>query len=75
MERGAHARAGLLARLVTLWEPTLEQPIPEGLHPLGRTHTGAGREELKPMGRTRVGEVCGELSPVRGTSRWGRGRV
>ena len=25
MERGAHAGAGLLAGLVTLWEPTLEQ--------------------------------------------------
>jgi len=29
----------------------LEQPVPEGLHSVGRTH---------------IGEVCGELSPVRG---------
>jgi len=75
MERGAHAGAGLLAELVTPWGPTLEQPVPEGLHPMGRTHAGAVCEELQPVGRTHVGEVCGELSPVRGTSRWSRGRV
>jgi len=52
MERGAHAGAGLLAGLVTPWAgPTLEQPVPEGLNPVGRTH---------------IGEVCGGLSPVRG---------
>jgi len=44
----------------------LEEPVPEGLHPMGRTHTGAVCEELQPVGRTHVGEVCGELSPVRG---------
>jgi len=59
----------------------LEQPDPEGLHPvegthagtcheelhpMGRTHFGAVYEELQPIGRTQVGEVCGELSPVRG---------
>jgi len=38
----------------------LEQPVPEGLHPVGTTHIGA---------------ACAELSPVRGTSRWSRGRV
>jgi len=38
MERGAHAGAGLLAGLVTPWGPMLEQPVPEGLHPVGRTH-------------------------------------
>jgi len=47
--------------------PTLEQPIPEGLHPVGRTHAGAVHEELQLVGRTHFGEVCGELSPVRGT--------
>jgi len=52
VEGGAHARAALLAGLVTLWGPTLEQPVPEGLQPMGRTH---------------IGEVCGELSPMRGT--------
>jgi len=55
MERGAHAGAGLLAELVTLWGPMLEQPVPEGLHPVGRTHAGAVREELKPVGRSHVG--------------------
>jgi len=34
----------LLAGLVTLWGPTLEQPVPEGLHLVGGTHTGAGEE-------------------------------
>jgi len=75
MERGTHAGAGLLAGLVTLWGHTLEQPAPEGLHPMGRTHTGAVREELHPVGRTHVGEICGELCPVRGISCWSRGRV
>jgi len=55
--------------------PALEQPVPEGLHSVGRTHTGAAGEELQPMRRTHVEEVCGELSPVRGTSHWSRGRV
>jgi len=41
VERGAHTGAGLLAGLVTLWGPMLEQPVPEGLHPVGRTHAGA----------------------------------
>jgi len=67
MERGAHTGAGLLAGLVTPWGPTLEQPVPEGLHPVGRTHAGAVCEGLHPMGRTHAGEVCGGLSPVRGT--------
>jgi len=67
VERGAHTGAGLLAGFVTPWGPTLEQPVPEGLHPMGRTHAGAVHEELQPKGRTLVGEVCGELSPVRGT--------
>jgi len=52
---------------VTLWGPTLEQPVSEGLHPVGRTHAGAVCEELQSVGRTHIGEVCGELSPMRGT--------
>jgi len=60
MGRGAHAGAGLLTTLVPPWGTPLEQPIPEGLH---------------FMGRTRVGAVCGELCPMGGTPRWGRGRV
>ena len=53
----------------------LEQPVPEGLHPMGRTHAGACREELQPVGRNHVAEVCGELSAMRGTSCWSRERV
>jgi len=68
-------RSRSAGRALTLWGPTLEQPVPEGLHPAGGTHAGAVREELQPVGRTHIGEVCGELSPVRGTSRWSRGRV
>ena len=37
-----------------------EWSVPEGLHPVGRTHTGA---------------ACEGLSPVRGTSHCNRGRV
>jgi len=37
----------------------LEQPVPEGLHPVGRTHIGA---------------ASGELSPVRGTFRLEQGK-
>ena len=40
--------------------PTLEQPVPEGLHLLGRAQDGA---------------ACGELSPMRETSLWGTARV
>jgi len=75
VERGAHARAGLLAGLVTPWGATLEQPVPEGLQTVGRDHTGAVCEELQPVGRTHVGEVRGELSAVGRSSRWSRGRV
>jgi len=53
----------------------LEQPVPEGLHPMEGTNAGAVHEELQPMGRSHIGEVCGELSPVRSTSYWSRGRV
>ena len=53
----------------------LEQPVPEGLHTVGRSRTAAVREELQPLGRIHVGEVCGELSPMDGTSQWGRGNV
>ena len=38
----------------------LEQSVPEGLQPVGRTHAGA---------------VCGGLSPMGGTPCWSRGRV
>ena len=41
--------------------PTLEQPVPEGLHPVEGIHTAAICEELQLVGRTHVGEVCGGL--------------
>ena len=37
--------------------PMLEQSVPEGLHPMDRTHTGAVHEELQLFGRTYVGEI------------------
>lgn len=46
-----------------LWphrRPTLEQPVSEG---------------LKPMGRTHIREVHGGLSPVVETQCWSRGRM
>jgi len=55
--------------------PKLEQPVPEGLHPVKGTHAGAVCEELQPVGRTHVGEFHRELSPMGGTSCWSRGRV
>ena len=58
--RGAHTGADFLAGPVPHGGPTLEQSIPEGLHPMEKTH---------------VGEVCEGLSPVGGTPRWSRGRV
>ena len=54
--------------------PTLKQPVPEGLHPVEVTHSGAVCEELQPMGRTHVGEVHGRLCPVGGIPCWSRGR-
>ncbi|GAB0187278.1 hypothetical protein GRJ2_001193100 [Grus japonensis] len=74
MERGAHTGAGLLAGLVTLWGPTLEQSVPEGLHLMEETHAGAVHEELQPVGRTHI-EVHGGLSPMGGTPCWSRGGV
>jgi len=50
-----------------LWPPggpTLERPVPEGPHPMERTHAGAAQEKLQPMGRTHVGAVCERLSPM-----------
>lgn len=48
MERGVHSRAGLLADHV----PTLEQPVPKGLHPMEETQAWAINKELQPVGRT-----------------------
>ncbi|GAB0204061.1 hypothetical protein GRJ2_002871700 [Grus japonensis] len=38
-------------------EPTLEQSIPEGLHPVEWTHAGGAFEGLQPVGRTHVEEI------------------
>jgi len=45
----------------------LEQSVPEGLHPVEGTHSGAVCEELQPMARTHIGEFHGGLSPMGGT--------
>ncbi|PKU45188.1 hypothetical protein llap_4489 [Limosa lapponica baueri] len=39
--------------------PMLEQSVPEGLHPVERTHAEEVHEELQPVGRTHVGEIPG----------------
>jgi len=36
--------------------PTLEQSVPEGLHPMERNHARGVLQELQPMGRTAIGE-------------------
>ena len=61
-----------------LWShggPTLEQSVPEGLHPMERTHSEAAHEELQPMGRTHVGVVHGGIFPMGGTPCWSLGGV
>ena len=57
----AHAGAGLLQDLWPHRVPTLEQPVPEGLHPVEGTHAGVVCEDLQPMGRSHFGEVHREL--------------
>lgn len=42
----------------------LEQPVPEGLHPMKRDHAGAVCKGKKPMGRTHIEKVCRGLFPV-----------
>jgi len=60
----------------TPWKgSTLEQSVPERLHPMEGTHEGAVLEGLHLVGRTHVGAVCGGLSLVRRTQHWSRGRV
>ena len=44
----------------SMGKPVLEQSVPEGLQPMGGTHSR---------------EVCEGLCPVGGTPRWGRGGV
>ena len=51
----------------------LEHSVPEGLHSVERTHSGATHEELQPVGRTHFGEVLGGLSLVGGGPHAGAG--
>lgn len=46
--------------------PTLQQSIPEGPHPLKRTHSGAILQELQPVGRSHIGAVHKEQMPWQG---------
>ncbi|PKU37806.1 hypothetical protein llap_11890 [Limosa lapponica baueri] len=71
----AHAGTGFLAGLVTCGRPILEQSVPEGLHPMERTHARAVLEELQLMGRTHIGEFQEGLSPFQETLDWSRGRM
>ena len=75
VERGAHTGAGLLARLVTPQGSTLEQAVPEGLHPMEGTHAVAVHEELQRVERNCFRAVRGGQSPVGGTPCWSRGRA
>lgn len=44
MESITHTGAGLLARLVTPWGPTMEQSVPEEQHWVEESYTGAASE-------------------------------
>lgn len=66
VDRSLH-RTGLLAELVTLWEPALEQPFPNGLYPMEMLHAETALEELKPVGSAPIGEVCKGLGVMKGT--------
>ena len=50
-QRGTHIGAGFLAETVASRGTTLEQPVPEGLYPMEKIHTGESLEGLYPMGR------------------------
>lgn len=61
---GPHTRRGRCPKeAVTLWEPALEH-IPEGLHLMEGTHTGAVCKELQPAQRIHAGKAWGVL-PLR----------
>lgn len=49
---------------------TLDQHVPEELHPIEGTHAEAACEELQPVARTHAGEVCRRLSPMGKTPCW-----
>ncbi|RMC07374.1 hypothetical protein DUI87_16839 [Hirundo rustica rustica] len=48
LKRRAHVGAALLAGLRTIWELTLKQPVPEGLHTLEVTHVATREKESCP---------------------------
>lgn len=53
MEGGPQTEAGWLAGFMALWgKPTLEQSVPEKLHPVQGTSPGAVHEEMWFMGGT-----------------------
>jgi len=51
----------------------LEQPVPEGLYPVGGTHTGAVCEELQPLGRVMLEKLMENCPPARGTPHRSKG--
>ena len=53
--RGTHAGADFLVRPCS--GLTLEQSMPEGLHPMERTHAAEVPEVLQLMGRTHIEKV------------------
>lgn len=77
LERGAHARADLLAGLVRdlFWRSLVPSEKSEGLHPMKGILAGAVYEELRLLGRTHIGEVHGGLSPMCRTPCWNRVKV
>lgn len=50
---------------LTRAEPTLEQPIPGGLNPVEKAHTGAGHEELQPWERLMLEKFVDTVSQGR----------
>ncbi|PKU43806.1 hypothetical protein llap_5872 [Limosa lapponica baueri] len=73
---GACAGAGSLQDLSPCGEESmLEQPVPEGLHPMEKTHTGPLHEELQSGRRTHIGRVHEGPTARGGTPHWIRARV
>ena len=75
VERETYARAGLLTALETRGGPTLEQPVPEGLHPVEGNHSGAVCEELQPMEGLMLAKFVENSLPWEEPSSWSKGRV
>lgn len=71
--RTVHPGTGLLAGLWPRGGSLLEQPVPEGLCLMKRTHAGTVSEELQTLGRTHTGKAHEGLCPMGGISHWKRG--